>query len=390
MSLQEADTRVPMIFHDTFEELEIWHPQAFPGTQNYPGSPTYSVSTFTELCKLSVIMNDILNKVYAEKTTKRAPERLAEDLDSLHSDLEKWEVALPFHLRFENIGGSGNVPPPHVLSLQAMHKVLLILLHRPFVSEGHLHLTSPSTPTNSFVICAIAATKIVQILRVYDQTFSIQQAPYLMSYATYVSATIHVRIASQRGPGSEAHTSLATCLSVLGRNEETNWAVQRARIVILKLMARMNVVVFEATGADEPSSGPSDATPIPLGEPCQASHEPHDARPVGGWHPQDSGSGEHNQFSGDLDMEAIIQSFIHEQQHSTYNMDAKNAPHSENQPFNTNSHPQSSVITAMMQPSFDMAYGGAASAWNDMEYSTNGTVNDTLFGFNGEALDGLW
>lgn len=387
MSLQEADTRVPMIFQDNFEELEIWHPQAFPGTQNYPGSPTYSVSTFTELCKLSVIMNDILNKVYAEKTTKRAPERLAEDLKSLHADLERWETALPHHLRFENIGKSGIVPPPHVLSLQAMHKVLLILLHRPFVSEGHLHSTSPSIPTNSFVICAMAATKIVQLLRIYDRTFSIQQAPYLMSYATYVSATIHVRIASQRGPGSDAHASLATCLSVFARNEETNWAVQRARIVILNLMERMNVLVSEATDPEESSQGPSDATQTGHGGSFQPPHEQHDAKLLERCHAENSGVGQYNQIAGDLDMEAIIQSFIHEQQYTMSKIDA-NVPHSGHQPFTSSAPTQSSASTAIMQPSFEIPYSGIP-AWNEMD-SANLTVQDMLFGFNGEALDGLW
>jgi hypothetical protein len=63
VSLQEADTRVPILFQDQYEELEHWTPFAYSETQRYPGSPAYSVSTFTELCKLSVIMNAILNNV---------------------------------------------------------------------------------------------------------------------------------------------------------------------------------------------------------------------------------------------------------------------------------------------------------------------------------------
>ncbi|KAH7411242.1 fungal-specific transcription factor domain-containing protein [Cadophora sp. MPI-SDFR-AT-0126] len=387
MSLQEADTRVPMIFQDNFEELESWQPQAFQGTQNYPGSPTYSVSTFTELCKLSVVMNDILNKVYAEKTTKRGPERLAEDLKSLHADLENWETALPYHLRFENIGGSGVVPPPHVLSLQAMHKVLLILLHRPFVSEGHLHSASPSIPTNSFAICAMSATKIVQLLRIYHRTFSIQQAPYLMSYATYVSATIHVRIAAQRGPGSEAHTSLATCLSVFGRNEETNWAVQRARTVILNLMDRMNVQIPEAIEVDGTIGNSSETAPVARGGQLPTPHERHDANPHERHdanpherhHQRDVDSGMYNQVAGELDMDAIIQSFINEQQNNMSKIDP-NFARPENQRFATSGN------SNLTQPFFDMSYGGA-STWNEVD---NSTVQDMLFGFNGEALDGIW
>jgi hypothetical protein len=85
--------------------------------------------------------------------------------------------------------------------------------------------------------------KIVQLLRLYDQNFSVQHAPYLISYATYVAATIHVRIAAQRESGSEAHAGLSTCLLVFEKNQETNRAVRRARTVILNLMKRMNVTI---------------------------------------------------------------------------------------------------------------------------------------------------
>jgi len=105
------------MFQDNFEELEHWKPFAYSGTKDYPGSPAYSVTTFGELCKLSIVMNEILNKFYAEKSEKRGPERLADDLKGLHGDLESWEANLPVHLKLSTIESTGVVPPPHVLSL---------------------------------------------------------------------------------------------------------------------------------------------------------------------------------------------------------------------------------------------------------------------------------
>ncbi|KAF7590606.1 hypothetical protein BBP40_002643 [Aspergillus hancockii] len=72
-SLQGADTNVPLTFLDRYEELEHWTPFAYSGKLNsrYPGSPAYSMSTFADLCKLSMVLNGILNKVYSEKSAKR-------------------------------------------------------------------------------------------------------------------------------------------------------------------------------------------------------------------------------------------------------------------------------------------------------------------------------
>ena len=119
VSIQDADIRVPILFQDQYEELEHWIPFAYPDTASYPGSPAYSVSTFTELCKLSVIMNAILNNVYGVKSSKRSPQNLTDDLEGMQKDLESWKAALPEHLAFDPaLTTSRNVPPPHVLSLQ--------------------------------------------------------------------------------------------------------------------------------------------------------------------------------------------------------------------------------------------------------------------------------
>lgn len=127
-----------------------------------------------------------------------------------------------------------------------MYHVLTILLHRPFVADGHLYMTSRSVSVNSLITCASAATSIVALLRAYDKVFSIKRAPYLISYATYVAATIHVRIAAKSSPGSDAYHCLQACLDIFEENQETNTAVKRAKLIVRNLMQRLGVAGFKS------------------------------------------------------------------------------------------------------------------------------------------------
>lgn len=117
-SLKESDTLVPIKFLDTFEEFENWKPFAYStGATNYPGSPAYSVSTFTHLCRLSVVMSDILSCIYTERAFDKSAGELSTMLQTLSSKLATWKDALPAHLVFDP-KSNDVVPPPHVLSLQ--------------------------------------------------------------------------------------------------------------------------------------------------------------------------------------------------------------------------------------------------------------------------------
>lgn len=122
-----------------------------------------------------------------------------------------------------------------------MFHSLVILLHRPFVSDGHIRGTSASVIRDSFATCAAAASEIDGILRVFSQRYCITTVPYFMSYATYVSGTIHVRIAAQSERGSEAHQSLRNCLNVLSEQQGVCRAPRRARQILLRLAGRLNV-----------------------------------------------------------------------------------------------------------------------------------------------------
>ncbi|RXG44951.1 hypothetical protein VDGE_01342 [Verticillium dahliae] len=151
VTIKESDTLVPIKFLDTYEEFEHWRPFAYSSQSNdYPGSPAYSASTFTSLCRLSVAMSDILGCIYTERSFSQAATELSKMLETLNAKLSAWKESLPTHLIFDP-NKSSCIPPPHVLSLHAMYHVLTILLHRPFVADGHLYTTSRSVSVNSFI-----------------------------------------------------------------------------------------------------------------------------------------------------------------------------------------------------------------------------------------------
>ncbi len=248
-----------------------------------------------------------------------------------------------------------------------MYNVLTILLHRPFVTDGHLYNTSRATSVSSLKFCATAADNIVELMRAYDKAFSVRKAPYLISYATYVAATIHARIAAKRGADSHAHSNLLACLGVFRENQETNWAVRRANAVVQNLMKRLNL---EVPDLDQTASNNS-VDPI------------------------SSQSIEQEESLQTPDIDGILESFIREQENAQLS-------HSISYP-RTQSADVSGNVSAQPSGPFQDAVAaytderGMAhvqeSHYGGLQYpqSAEGpmTVDDLLYGLNGSALDNL-
>lgn len=190
-----------------------------------------------------------------------------------------------------------------------------------------------------------------------------------MSYATYVSATIHVRIAAQREKRSEAHACLLTCLEMLKANEDTNWAIRKASLVIRNLMTRMRVEVEHAP-ITRSESDRGEVTTNPQMDDYGAVLQ--NAGPDG---------------FPDLDIEQIIQSFLQDQQGMPqhiptggggHGISAYGSPNA--QQYHSAYHPHRSASRAGSTLSTEYNNG-----YND-QYASQ-TANDMLFGFNGSTLD---
>jgi hypothetical protein len=121
VSLKDTDVLVPIKFLDTHEELQDWQPFAYSTlTPKYSGSPAYSVSTFSALCRLSLVMSDILSCIYTERCVDQSSADLTNMLDKLQVKLDDWKAALPNHIQLNLLDpeGATSFPPPHVFSLQ--------------------------------------------------------------------------------------------------------------------------------------------------------------------------------------------------------------------------------------------------------------------------------
>ena len=119
-----------------------------------------------------------------------------------------------------------------------MYNVLVILSQRPLITEHHGNPSGSGAAHEAITACTAAAGQIVQILRDYSQRFSIASAPYILSYATYISATIHARIVAQKGKDSDAFQSLLFCRGILKEQKRLYAAAGKARETLDKLISR--------------------------------------------------------------------------------------------------------------------------------------------------------
>ena len=192
-----------------------------------------------------------------------------------------------------------------------MYHVLVIQLHHPLLARDHNIPTPHADVPDYLALCATAAQEIVYLLIAYERTFSVRKAQYLIAYASYVRARVHVRIAARQVPTSDTSSGLRTCLDFLNQNRETNPGVDNAKASLLRLMNRMGVVYQEDQGSLGNPSGSSNQSmsrypstdssanfPLVQSPPEQSRFTPLDSRMTST-----------NPIAPDFDMDEILKSF---------------------------------------------------------------------------------
>jgi hypothetical protein len=196
VAIQLRDSQVSLDFLDTMEELELWSPYIDPKFSAIQLSqspiPIYSISTFHQFCTLSKLITRIINRFYfigAKATNSET------SLQALDDDLLSWYDNLPPFLTFQPWSEVSSLSEkrvaPNIMLLHTTYHYLVILLHRPFISDGRFRSTRPTE--NSWHRCTKAAIRITSILNRFKELYTLRKAPYLIGYAAYLACTIHVR-----------------------------------------------------------------------------------------------------------------------------------------------------------------------------------------------------
>ncbi|OGM49928.1 nitrogen assimilation transcription factor nirA [Aspergillus bombycis] len=259
-TIRLQDIHVSLDFLDTFEELEPWEPYNEPSTDTImnhaassPAPLAYSVTTFQQLCLLSQIMTQIIDKIYYVGATAA---KTIHEIEALDDALTAWYRKLPVHLVYEPWTKDPLEPPvrvvPNRIIILTTYHSLTVLLHRPFItapsSTGDRNsVDTIGTPAFSWKRCTAAARHITRLALSYQSIYPLRKSSYLLSYAVYVACTVHVlNTASLSGESdSNAHAEssflLSASLKCLDALAVPNSGVADTARIIRKLMAAKGV-----------------------------------------------------------------------------------------------------------------------------------------------------
>ena len=259
-TIRLQDVHVSQEFMDTFEELEPWEPYNEPVTDtitNNAASSTaplaYSVTTFQQLCLLSQIMTQIIDKIYYVGATAA---KTIHEIEALDDALTAWYRRLPAHLAYEPWAKDPLEPPvivaPNRIIILTTYHSLIVLLHRPFITatrspSNHSSFDTIGTPAFSWKRCTTAARHITSLALSYQSIYPLRKSSYLLSYAVYVACTVHVLNTASLSAGSDrnAHAEssflLSASLKCLDALAVPNSGAADTALIIRRLMVAKGV-----------------------------------------------------------------------------------------------------------------------------------------------------
>ncbi|EXJ86633.1 hypothetical protein A1O3_03586 [Capronia epimyces CBS 606.96] len=290
---------VPLNFMDDYSDSDLWAPYygetpqpELANNPNYPPCPGYVVSCFRQLCKICVILNDLMQNIYSPEAAARRDldeEEYSGDTKAANEaafmrisrDLRDWLICLPSHLKINLDQMSTLAPPVHIMSLNLLYHTTLILLHRPVIL-GARQMNAPG-PARSYQICNQAMGAIHDLIMLQGNTFGLAHLSYLNAYSVYIAATIAIlRFEREYKPDQDPSMAaqkigLSFLLDVLQKASSAMPALERSNAIIRK---RMKAVLERQKAYQARPSYSNGSTPPRFNMPTSTSQQLDLAQPT--------------------------------------------------------------------------------------------------------------
>ncbi|TCD66495.1 hypothetical protein EIP91_001320 [Steccherinum ochraceum] len=208
------------------EEHEDWRP--YPADAlgaDYRVETGRNLSNFREQAKLSLIMSQIMAKIYPVQPSADTPRRA--ELEQLESRLHHWLFELPDHLRYCETSRR-LTPLPHILALHIEYQFAVLLLHRAFIpnkddpglSSSHGYGSDP-LPLKSFDICQGAASHISSMMTAFQEHYGLNRCPPLFNTFLQGAGIMHIVTLMRRPGNTQGTVGLMRCIDAAKAMEST-------------------------------------------------------------------------------------------------------------------------------------------------------------------------
>ncbi|KAJ3731980.1 fungal-specific transcription factor domain-containing protein [Lentinula guzmanii] len=242
---EDFDVPLPEIEED---DQELWQPLASDSIEiHYLPTPCHIIACQRVTGDLSkififllvdfisssflkvVTLGQIIQKLYPIKVTDITPRRTL--LQTFESQLDRWYLTLPDHLRYD-VASKRNVPPPHVIFLHIRYWGAVLLLNRAFIpnwTELDFSSRRSTLELKAFDLAQGAATHLSALVTAWREKFTLRRSsPFLTSYMLS-TGIMHLLTLTLRPGNIQASKGLRQCLEALQEMEVLWPSASRAK-----------------------------------------------------------------------------------------------------------------------------------------------------------------
>ncbi|KDN62282.1 putative fungal specific transcription factor domain-containing protein [Colletotrichum sublineola] len=279
-SLQQTSVSPPQIMFDDSSENESWTPFGVvpEGGWKYPPAAAHSTSCFMQMCRLSIVFNEILVHMY-DPVRPNSQAEMQDCVAKQEVALRQWWEELPSFLKIEATALPALAPPSHIITLNVLYRTFKILLYRPMLSQRSQSSAENLQPVQRYLgECVRSATGIIAIFDLFCRSFGTTHCVLSLSYSVYIAASIFLLQVQSSVEDVQALRRLEYCVCILASVKRINPVISSALNLITRELVRLGIDI-SALGLPKMAATPPMATyGIPQLRPADA---PPTSAPLG-------------------------------------------------------------------------------------------------------------
>ncbi|GJC87480.1 nitrogen assimilation transcription factor nit-4 [Colletotrichum liriopes] len=245
---------------DDSSENESWTPFGVvpEGGWKYPPSAAHSTSCFMQMCRLSIVFNEILVHMY-DPVRPNGQAEMQDCLAKQEVALRQWWEDLPPHLKIEPTALPALAPPSHIITLNVLYRTFKILLYRPMLSQRS-RVGENLQPVQRYLgECVTSATGIIAIFDLFCRSFGISHCVLSLSYSVYIAASIFLLQVQSSVEDTQALRRLEYCARILASVKRINPVISSALNLITRELVSLGIDIG-ALGLPKTAATPPMAT----------------------------------------------------------------------------------------------------------------------------------